>query len=108
MNFKEQLNEDLDLLFDIDVFGEKAIINGAEATVIVDDEALEKRKTNMSNRMTEGLSKDALLFYIEASFFKEGIPKPGKRMKFNKVDYEIIDSKEEMGMLTIILERYTD
>ena len=108
MGFKRQLKKDVEnTFFNLDEFGENAIINDKEMTIIMDNEQLQQinlAKQPMAN--PDKIAMGALLFHKESSNF-EHIPQVEKLMKFNDETYRINDVKEEEKVLTIILGRYS-
>ncbi|ARD47579.1 hypothetical protein [Sporosarcina sp. P33] len=109
MNFKASVALDNDAVFlNFDEFGELAEVNGKPAVVIIDEDELEKRnlaKTSVASDV-EGLSLSEVLFYISARHFDHR-PQTFKRMDFNGKRYMIDAVYEQMGILTIMLSRYT-
>ena len=105
MRFKERVFSDINKVFlNNKFFGEAAEVNGKEANVVIDNDALRER--NLALIKDGKLHADDVLFYIRKDFFDSGIPRPEKRMMFNSVDYMITSVKDDMNMLTITLRRY--
>lgn len=105
--FKDFLKTDVNTFINPNEFGEPVLINGLPALVVIDDDELEKRNLSMSkNTDIDRLSKSDLLFYIASDFF-EHVPQPNKQLDFNNKKYRIDTVSNEMGILTIVLSRYT-
>lgn len=105
MNFKERIAADINKVFlNNNFFGEEVTINNQTTTVVIDEDALRDR--NLAIVKSGKLRVDDLLFYCEKRFFKNGIPTPEKLMDFDGKEYTITSVKDDMGMLTITLQRY--
>ncbi|WP_188615835.1 hypothetical protein [Lysinibacillus alkalisoli] len=105
MDFKKRIAADITKVFlDNKFFGEEVTINGMQTTVVIDEDALHER--NLAIIKSGKIHTDDILFYCEKKFFKNGIPRPEKRMNFNEKEYTITSVKDDMWMLTITLQRY--
>lgn len=105
MDFKKRITKDIGRVFlSNNFFGEEAIINGMPVTVVIDEDALRER--NLAIVKSGKLHADDILFYCAKSFFKNGVPRPENLMEFNDKEYSITSVKDDMGMLTITLQRY--
>lgn len=101
MNFKDAIARDINNTFlNAFEFAETAVINDKEMLIVPNDEALNKLETDKK------LASCEIIFHVEAANF-EHIPKPEKMMLFNNKKYRIGRVIDNMGMLTIGLERYT-
>ena len=101
MNFKDAIARDINNTFlNAFEFAEMATINGVEMLIVPNDEALNKFETDKK------LASCEIIFHVDATNF-EHIPKPEFPMKFNGIKYKIGRVIDNMGMLTIGLERFT-
>lgn len=100
MNFKECLANDIENVFmNVNEFGEKAVIDDVEMTIVRDEDLLEKKK--LSNG-AEGLAESEILFHTSTSNFIEE-PFVDDIMRFNGERYVIRDVKESNGLYSITL-----
>ena len=99
MNFKEQLNNDLDIFFNPEEFGEDHIIDGKVVNVIVDNETLKSRNKKEYDGIVQA---DLLYFAKEEDLLKE--PRPDSVQLFDGVPYIIFDAKSDEGVYEIILQ----
>lgn len=99
MNFKEQINQDLeDTFFNIDEFGEEHMIDRKLKTIIIDNETLKER----NKKEYDGILTADLLYYIkESDLDKEPIPESAQFFDGNI--YTIVDVKSDSGIYEIIL-----
>lgn len=98
MNFKEQLNEDLDVFFNTDEFSETHNINGKDISITPDEDLLKERKA----KFAEGTYLGSLLFHVK----KEELdfePIIDKLIKYDKEPKFITDCQENMGVYTITI-----
>ncbi|NFE73371.1 hypothetical protein FDC27_05200 [Clostridium botulinum] len=100
MNFKEQIQEDLNnIFFNIDEFGEKHYIDGIIKTVLVDNETLKER----NQKEYDGIVQADLLYFIKSSDVIKKI-KAGDVQNFDGALYTVFDIKYDNGMYEIILQ----
>lgn len=67
-DFMDGVAEDLDTVFlDLDVFGEKHIVQGKEITILYDNEELERIREKKENRFDDDVHKADVLFYAKES-----------------------------------------
>lgn len=99
MNFKEQLNEDLNIFFNFEEFGEEHTINTQKLNVIVDNEVLKQR----NKKEYDGILQADILYYVKAS---DIIKKPvsGDFQKFDGAPYTVFDVKLDSGIYEVILQ----
>lgn len=101
MGFKDAIARDINNTFlNAFEFAETAVINDKEMLIIPNDEELNKLETDKK------LAACEIVFHVDATNF-EHIPKPEFPMKFNGTKYRIGRVIDNMGMLTIGLERPT-
>lgn len=105
MNFKERVAADIDKVFlNVNHFGDLVTIGGKEIAVTIDEDALKERNLAM---IKEGkLHVDDILFYCNKEEFNNRAPKVESRIPFNDAEYMVTSVKDDMGMLTITLQRY--
>lgn len=104
MDFKDRIAADINKVFlNAKHFGEEVKIQGKYMTVTVDEDALKER--NLAIIKEGKLHVDDILFYCNVEDF-ENKPRVEKRMTFDNKDYKITSVKDDMGMLTITLQRY--
>lgn len=109
MNFKERVAADIGKVFlNPNVFGETANINGEKATVVIENEGLSTKNATVAGRLDiqDRLSNGEVMFSVASNFFKH-IPKVERPMNFNGINYTIADVRDDLGMLTITLRRFT-
>lgn len=100
VNFKESLASDIDNIFmNENEFGEKAVIDGVEMTIVRDEDLLEKKKLSDG---AEGLAESEILFHTSTKNFVEK-PFVDDIMRFNDERYIISDVKESNGLYIITL-----
>ena len=67
-DFMDGVTEDLDTVFlDLDVFGERHVVQGEEITILYDNEELERIKEKKENRFEDDVHKADVLFYARES-----------------------------------------
>lgn len=71
-DFMDGVTEDLDTVFlDLDVFGERHVVQGEEITILYDNEELErikeKKEKKKENRFEDDVHKADVLFYARES-----------------------------------------
>lgn len=101
MNFKEQINQDLNnVFFNSNEFAEQHTINGIQVEVIVDNDRLKER----SKKEYDGLYIGELLFFIQVEKapikLKQDMP-----LVFDGKQTYIFSLREDMGMYEVILNR---
>lgn len=102
--FHEMVERDIDaVFFNLDEFAEKKMIDGKEMDIVIDEDELQRRKSNTSNP-TDGVYNAQLLFYVKKSYF-DSRPVPGQPMRVEKRIYRIADVQEDAVCYTITLER---
>jgi len=98
--FKDYLQQDLNIFFNPDEFGEVHKINGRDLTVIVDNERLMER----TKKEFDGISIGELLYFVKASDYGER-PTIGEAQKFDKRQMYVVDVRDSDGVYEIILSR---
>ncbi|UZP01928.1 hypothetical protein JW813_09265 [Clostridium botulinum] len=100
MNFKEQIQEDLNnIFFNIDEFGEKHYIDGIVKTVLVDNETLKER----NQKEYDGIIQADLLYFIKSKDLVKKI-KVGELQRFDGAVYTVFDVKYDSGIYEVILQ----
>lgn len=97
-NFKDYLQQDMAVFFNVDEFGELKKINNHEVLVIVDNERLKERTSKEYN----GISFGEILYFVKASDYGE-LPTAGDAQRFGKRQMYVLDAKEYDGVYEIIL-----
>ncbi|KFX57605.1 hypothetical protein HYH39_02290 [Clostridium botulinum] len=99
MNFKEQIQEDLNnIFFNIDEFGEEHIIDRKVFNVVIDNETLKDR----NKKEYDGILQADLLYYIKADDIGE--LKTNELQYFDGVAYNVFDVKLDNGVYEVILQ----
>ncbi|WP_252238307.1 hypothetical protein [Clostridium sp. VAP51] len=99
MNFKEQIQEDLNnVLFNIDEFGEEHIIDRKVLNVVIDNETLKDR----NKKEYDGILQADLLYYVKAEDIRE--LKTNELQYFDGVAYNVFDVKLDNGVYEVILQ----
>jgi hypothetical protein len=97
-NFKEQLAQDLALVFfNIDEFAELHTINSAQLNIVIDNDKLKERQT----KAEYGYNGD-ILFYVQKSVYGDA-PAIGQIVKFDGEVYRVSDFHCDNGMYSITL-----
>ena len=99
-NFKDYLQQDLDIFFNPDEFGETHVINGRELTIVMDNERLMERK----EKEFGGVSIGELLYFVASNDYGEK-PSVGEAQKFDKRQMYVVDVKDLNGVYEIILSQ---
>lgn len=104
MTFKDVLKKDISVTFmNKDEFAEKHVVDGKELFIIIDNyEQLEREKRYKA--LENGIHTKQVLFYVEAEEFGR-LPKIGRIMVFDKVEYRVADAIREGDLYSISLER---
>lgn len=101
MGFRELLEEDMAVFFNTEEFAERHLINGAEVTLIIDNDALAElyiRKDTDS----ESLFTDSVLLFVEQSEL-DFEPVPDQYLDFDGKTYIVTDVKLAGGLYSIVL-----
>lgn len=107
--FKDFVARDVQSIYlNLNEFGETANINGNETTVVIENEGLSTKNVTVSKRLdiNDRLGNGDIVFSVARNFFGD-IPRVERPMDFNGTRYRIADVRDDLGMLTITLERYT-
>lgn len=102
MNFKDILENDLNIFLNTSEFAGIHKINGVSFSITVDHEKLKERHT----KDFDGLIVGDILYFVKVKdillkFLKP--PKIGDAQMFDKKPCEIVDIKEDEGIFEIIL-----
>ncbi|TZE81997.1 hypothetical protein [Calorimonas adulescens] len=100
MSFKDTVQSDLNVFFNLDEFAETRTIDGRALNVIVDNDRLQQR----SQKEYDGISVGEILFYVKASEFGER-PEQGTPMIFDGRQMYVFDCREDDGVYEIILQQ---
>lgn len=103
--FSEGVAVDLDTVFlDLDVFGEKHVVQGKEITVLYDEEELERIKEKKENRFDDDVHKADVLFYAKESDLGSELS-ANSLMQIDGKRYFIYQARLVAGLWKIILGR---
>lgn len=99
MDFKEQIEEDLNIFFNPDEFGEEHVINNQKFNLIIDNEGLEQK----SRVEYDGILQADLLYYVKAT---DMIKKPvsGEVQVIDGAIYTVINVKVNSGVYEVVLQ----
>lgn len=98
MGFKDMVAADRAIFIDFEYFGETAVIDGQEITVVVDDNALKQRQGGQELTIAES----TIMLYAKA----EELPKrytPGQGINYNGRECIVDDVADDMGIVTLTL-----
>lgn len=100
MELKEQFAADLDsIFFNLTELGELREINGQEVIVVEDGEKLQEYKL-------QGICQGQKLLYVRAADLPV-VPHAGEAMIYGRTKWQVEECKEDMGLLEIILKRWS-
>jgi hypothetical protein len=106
MNFKEALEDDMEVFFNLDEFAETRNIDGTEMSIVIDEDKLEELKVSRDIHI-EGIHEARLLIYVKKNEFG-GKPAVNAIIEVDDKSYRVIDSSEVSGVITIILGWYEE
>ena len=106
MTFKEALEDDLEVFFNLDEFAEIHIIDGVEMPIIMDEDALEELKVTQDVDY-DGIYKSVLLFSAKTSDIGSK-PAINALMEIDDNMYKIIGASSNGDVLKIIVGWYED
>ncbi len=101
MTFKDSLNDDLDVFFNLEEFAEQHIVDGIEMPIIIDEDGLEELK-NLRDADYDGIYKAVLLFYVKKSDIG-GKPAIDALMDMDDKTYRVIGASGNDNVIKIIL-----
>ncbi|OCX63596.1 hypothetical protein BFM98_12790 [Lysinibacillus sp. AR18-8] len=100
--FKDFLLQDVNNVFlNENEFAETVIINKNAMKIVRDSDEMVQFNTDKK------LASCDVVFHVESSYFR-GIPQPERIMEFEGKEYRIKVVRNNLGMLTIGLMRYTE
>lgn len=100
-SYKKMVESDLDMLFDIEMFAEKHIVDGKEMHAIVDNDKLADLKAKA--QYADGIMSAELLIMVKSAEF--GLkPAPMQIVSFNNDIYRIVTVFCSDGLYEIVLE----
>lgn len=99
MDFKEQINSDLDIFFNINEFSESHTINGKIVNLIIDNETLKQR----NRKEYDGILQADLLYYVKATDILKR-PISGQVQNIDGLMYTVFDVKYDFGVYEVILQ----
>lgn len=102
MGFREQLEEDMGVFFNLEEFADIHTVNGAEVSAVIDNEALAGLYISRDTR-TESLFTDSIMVYIQESSL-DFEPVPEQCIDFDGHIYIISDVKLDGGIYAIVME----
>ena len=101
MSFKEQIRKDLDNVFlNLDEFAERHRVEGAQITVVVDSDQLNKLKKGQILGLIEA---DMLLMGREGDFPAD--LEPGRLMNVDGRELIVVNSGKDMGLVEVALRQ---
>lgn len=101
MSFKDQVQQDLDAVFlNTDEFAEIHRIEGAEITVVVDNDQLNKLKKGQ----ILGLVEADMLLMGKAADFPSGM-EPGRLLNVDGRELIVVNSGKDMGLMEVALKQ---
>ncbi len=102
MGFKEQLQEDLDVVFfNTEEFAETHTINGAEVDIVVDNDKLAELFIAREVH-TEQLFTDSIMFYVRKKDL-DFEPVTGQYLEYDGHGYIVTDVKTDDESYTVIM-----
>ena len=103
--FKAQVQKDVhDVFLNSEEFSDIHTINGKEMTVQVDENEALDRQLRANQTVKSGVYvKQKLIYVSEAEF--GSLPAIGVRIKFDGVNYMVVDAVTEDGIHSITLEK---
>lgn len=101
MNFKEQIQKDLNaVFFNLKEFAELHRIEGAQVSVVVDNDRLNKLKQGQILGLVEA---DMLIMGRESDFPKD--LEPGRILNVDGRELIVSNSGKDMGMVEVALQQ---
>lgn len=101
MNFKEQIQKDLDaVFFNLDEFAELHRVEGAQIPVVVDEDQLNKLKKGQILGLIEA---DMLIMGREADFPAD--LEPGRLLNVDGRELMVAKSGKDMGLVEVALSQ---
>jgi len=98
MRFKDCVNADLKVFFNIDEFAELHTINSVQLNIVIDNDKLKERQAK-----AEYGYKGYVLFYVQKSVYGDA-PAIGQIVKFDGEVCRVSDFQDDNGMYSITLE----
>ncbi len=98
MDFKEQLNNDLNIFFNPKEFGEVHVINKRKINIVIDNEELKGR----IQKEYDGVIQADLLYYVKKDDINRVVA--GEVQNIDGNFYTVIDVKEDSGSYEVILQ----
>lgn len=101
MSFKDQVQQDLDAVFlNTDEFAEIHRVEGAEITVVVDNDQLNKLKKGQ----ILGLVEADMLLMGKVTDFPSGM-EPGRLLNVDGRELIVVNSGKDMGLMEVALKQ---
>lgn len=101
MGFKEQVQKDLDAVFlNTDEFAEIHRVEGAEITVVMDNDQLNKLKKGQ----ILGLVEADMLLMGKAADFPSNM-EPGRLLNVDGRELIVVNSSKDMGLMEVALKQ---
>ena len=98
LNFKEQIEEDLEIFINPDEFGEYHLIDGTEKLIVMDNDAL---LDNAKNTI-DGKNIGDFLYYIKKQDIEEIIPE--SYQNFDGYNCIVVSCDDVGGLYKVILQ----
>lgn len=105
--FKDDLAEDIATFLNVEEFSEVATIDGVELTCQVAHHTADK--SNRQNETYDGLHGDFITVYFDAEIYKERrerLPRHGEWILINGKRYDVVSSKNELGIVKVVCSAY--
>ncbi len=100
MNFKEQIEKDLNIFFDPEVFGEYHYIDRKEVLIVIDNELLKIK----NEKEYDGIIQADVFYFVKISDIDE--PVSGDVQNFDGVLYTVLECKPNNGIYEVTLQGY--
>lgn len=103
MNFKDQLNKDLDIFLNLNEFGNIHKLGSKEILMVVDDESFNQLAGRPQDYedVTQNIYESVTTIYLKASEYKK--PAVGKRISLDDEKYYVVGASVSDGILKISL-----
>lgn len=106
MNFKDIINDDLDIFINLDEFAQEIQIDGFKINGVISSIVSEKNKLKLGSQGGYGYGEAIYVNEKEISFKTLdciSTYKQGDRIEVNHALYEVVLSEESDGMTTLVI-----
>lgn len=107
MSFKEAIEEDMEIFFNLDEFADNHRIDGVQMPLVIDVDKLDELKKNYKDADIQGIYKAKLIFHVKKRDFGRK-PAIDAIINVDDRDYRVINSMEDAGVITVILGWYEE